>query len=73
MRPGWRRAPAKLEPVGELRKQADIAVRVLKVFRGAALLLDEVKYCACIPGTANQMVFSGDWLLRVRYPCGLHA
>lgn len=43
MRPGWRRAPAKLEPVQELRRQAEIAVRVLTVFRGAALLLDEVK------------------------------
>ncbi|CAM9444365.1 unnamed protein product, partial [Hapterophycus canaliculatus] len=42
MRPGWRRATAKIEPVGELRKQAEIAVRVLTVFRGAALLLDEV-------------------------------
>lgn len=42
MRPGWSRAPPKLEPVDELRRQADIAVRVLTVFRGAALLLDEV-------------------------------
>lgn len=33
----------KAEPVEELRKQASIAVRVLKVFRGAALLLDEVR------------------------------
>lgn len=43
MRPGWRRVPAKLEPVQELRRQAEIAVRVLTVFRGAALLLDEVQ------------------------------
>lgn len=42
MRPGWRRAPPKLEPVEELRRQANIAVRVLTIFRGAALLLDEV-------------------------------
>ena len=42
MRPGWRRTPVKPEPVEELRRQADIAVRVLTVFRGAALLLDEV-------------------------------
>lgn len=51
MRPGWRRTPVKPEPVEELRRQADIAVRVLTVFRGAALLLDEVRLVAdcCIP------------------------
>lgn len=31
--------------MSELRKQAEIAVRVLTVFRGAALLLDEVQRC----------------------------
>lgn len=70
MRPGWRRAPAKLEPVGELRKQAEIAVRVLKVFRGAALLLDEVR--TCIPSTANQIVFAGNLLSPVCFTSGLH-
>lgn len=43
MRPRWRRSAVKAEPVEELRKQASIAVRVLKVFRDAALLLDEVR------------------------------
>lgn len=42
LRPRWRRAAFKPEPVEELRKQADIAVRVLDVFKKAALLLDEV-------------------------------
>lgn len=52
MRPGWRRTLAKPEPVEDLRRQADIAVRVLTVFRGAALLLDEVgpvaDYCTVV-------------------------
>lgn len=43
MRPRWKRPAVKAEPVEELRKQANIAVKVLKVFRGAALLLDEVR------------------------------
>lgn len=43
MRPRWRPQTVKLEPIEELRKQADIAVKVLTVFRGAALLLDEVR------------------------------
>ena len=43
LRPRWRRATFRPEPVEELRKQADIAVRVLEVFKKSALLLDEVK------------------------------
>lgn len=42
MRPRWKRPSLKVESVEDLRKQADIAVKVLTVFRGAALLLDEV-------------------------------
>lgn len=43
MRPRWRKKYTPVVPVEELRKQAEIAVRVLDVFRRAALLLDEAR------------------------------
>lgn len=52
----WAPGPVKAEPVEELRKQADIAVRVLTVFRGAALLLDEVGF-RCNPKFISQLFF----------------
>ena len=53
----------KPEPIEDLRRQADIAVRVLTVFRGAALLLDEVSSHSTVAP-----IFSAAFCLRSPMP-----